>query len=29
MDKGTSYYFSIEAMGETGRSEMGGEVEVK
>ena len=29
MDKGTSYYFSIEALGETGPSEMGGEVEVK
>ena len=29
MDKGTSYYFSIEALGETGRSEMTKEIEVK
>lgn len=29
MDKGTTYYFAIEALGETGRSEMGKEVEVK
>ncbi len=29
MDKGTVYYFSVEALGETGRSVMGNEVEVK
>jgi hypothetical protein len=29
MDKGTVYYFSIEALGETGRSKMGKEIEVK
>jgi hypothetical protein len=29
LDKGTTYYFSIEALGEAGRSEMGKEVEVK
>jgi hypothetical protein len=29
LDKGTTYYFSIEALGETGRSEMGKEVEVR
>jgi hypothetical protein len=29
MDKGTNYYFSIEALGESGRSEMGKEIEVK
>jgi hypothetical protein len=29
MDKGTTYYFSIEALGETGRSVMGKELEVK
>ena len=29
MDKGTTYYFSIEALGETGRSEMGKEVVVR
>jgi hypothetical protein len=29
MDKGTMYYFAIEALGETGRSEMGNEVEVR
>lgn len=29
MDKGTTYYFAIEALGETGRSEMGNEVEVR
>ncbi len=29
MDKGTSYYFSIEALGETGRSIMGKELEAK
>ena len=29
LDKGTSYYFSIEALGETGRSVMGKELEVK
>lgn len=29
MDKVTTYYFSIEALGETGRSIMGKEVEVK
>ena len=29
MDKGTTYYFSIEALGETGRSGMGKEIEVK
>ena len=29
MDKGTMYYFSIEALGEAGRSKMGKEMEVK
>lgn len=29
MDKGTVYYFSIEALGETGRSKMGKPIEVK
>jgi hypothetical protein len=29
LDKGTTYYFSIEALGETGRSEMGKEMEVR
>jgi len=29
LDKGTTYYFAIEALSETGRSEMGKEVEVK
>jgi len=29
MDKGTVYYFTIEALGETGRSKMGKEIEVK
>jgi hypothetical protein len=29
LDNGTTYYFSIEALGETGRSAMGKEVEVK
>jgi hypothetical protein len=29
MDKGTVYYFSIEALGEAGRSKMGKEIEVK
>jgi len=28
LDKGTTYYFSVEALGETRRSGMGGEVEV-
>jgi hypothetical protein len=29
MDKGTVYYFAIEALGETGRSKMGKALEVK
>jgi len=29
LDKGTTYFFSIEALGETGRSGMGKEIEVK
>ncbi|HEY3369979.1 MAG TPA: family 43 glycosylhydrolase [Prolixibacteraceae bacterium] len=29
MDKGTVYYFTIEALGEAGRSKMGKEIEVK
>jgi len=29
LEKGTTYYFAIEALGEAGRSEMGKEVEVK
>jgi hypothetical protein len=29
MDKGTTYYFSIEVLGEAARSGIGKEVEVK